>query len=343
MKTIILFFLVSFSSFAHEDCATCLPEFLPDTSTSNLEEFSSRLEHWSANNDQVMSAPCKHKVLDLPALNQSLEGMTGKKDKKILGVKFEDENPDLLRVFKNLTSKTSDWKWWEKIFYKHDPDLNLQANYQVNPECKKVLCAVDKIWGQYVGRKLLFMNLKFGYNGSELVHANAARYSDAEMDDLILAMSDLPQAMMPLGNNREITKYLATESHPDKGPTVWADSLVRLYAPWFRGPQGLRFQTLVHEMGHNINSSISPELNQRWLGMSSWVKTGDKWEFDSVGACMPSRYALTSPLEDFAETSSAYRYNGRALLAQCPEKYNFMKDNVFHGVEYREESQCSGK
>lgn len=342
MKIIFLSLILASSAMA-EDCATCHPEFLPDTSTSNLEEFSSRLEHWSANNDQVMNAPCKHKTLDLAQLNQSLETMTGNKSKKIQGVKFDHENPELLRVFKNLTSKISDWKWWEKIVYKHEGEIDLQANYQVNPECNKVLCAVDKIWGQYVGRKLLFMNLKYGYNGSELIHANAAKYTDAEMDDLLLAMSDLPQAIMPLGRNHEITKYEATESHPDKGPTVWADSLVRLYAPWFRGPQGLRFQTLIHEIGHNMNSAIAPEINQRWLSMSSWVKTGDKWEFDSVGACMPSRYAMTSPLEDYAETSSAYRYNGRALLAQCPDKYNFMKDNVFRGVEYREESQCSGK
>ncbi len=342
MKIFLYLFVLSASAFA-QDCATCFPEFVPDTSTSNLEEFSSTLEHWSANNNQVMNAPCKHKTFDLPLMNQTLEAMTGTKDKKIQGVKFDNENPELLQVFKKLTSKTSNWTWWEKRLYKHDRDVNLQANYQVNPECKKVLCAVDKIWGQYVGRKLLFLNLKFGYNGSELVHANAAKYTDTEMDDLLLAMSDLPQSIMPLGNNREITKYLPSAGHPDKGPHVWADSLMRLYAPWFRGPPGLRFQTLIHELGHNIHYAIAPELNQRWLTMSSWVKTGDKWEFDSVGACMPSRYAMTSPLEDFAETSSAYRYNARALLAQCPDKYNFMRDNVFHGVEYREESQCSGK
>ncbi len=341
MKYILLIFFISLSAAATTDCVDCLPDLHP-TTNHNLEEFSSRLEHWSANSSQVMNSPCKHKTFDTERMNQELASMTGKKDKKILGVKFKDENPELLKVFKNLTVK-SKLKWWEKFFYRSEPEVDIQGVHAVNPECDKVLCAVDKIWGQYVGRKMLYMNLKFGFNSSNITNANAAAFAENEIDDVLMSLQDLPQSAMPMGNNRKLIKYLPDEAHPDKGPTVWADSRIAIFAPWFNGSQGLRFQTLLHEVGHVQHYSLPPEKSAEFNALSSWVKVGDNWEFDSIGACMASRYAMTSPMEDFAESASAYRYNARSLLAQCPAKYNFLRDTVFKGVEYREESQCAGK
>lgn len=341
MKLIFLIILFSFSIQASDDCVNCLPD-IHSSHSHNLEEFSSRLEHWSANHSQVMNSPCKHKTFDTEKMNQELTSMTGKKDKKILGVKFKDENPELLKVFKNLTVK-SKLKWWEKFFYRSVPEVDIQGVHAINPECNKVLCAVDKIWGQYVGRKMLYMNMKFGFNSSNITNANAAVFAENEIDDVLMSLQDLPQSLMPIVNNRKLIKYLPDEANPDKGPLVWADARIAIFAPWFTGSQGLRAQTLIHEVGHIQHYALPPDKSAEFNALSSWVKVGDKWEFDSIGACMPSKYAMTSPMEDFAESTSAYRYNGRALLAQCPAKYNFIRDHVFKGVEYREESQCAGK
>ncbi|MES2528760.1 MAG: hypothetical protein V4598_16870 [Bdellovibrionota bacterium] len=342
MKFIILFLLISFGVMADNDCVNCAANLRAETHAHNLEEFSKRLEHWSANSSQVMNAPCKHKTFDTEKMNQELVSLIGKKDKKILGVKFKDENPELLRVFKNLTVKNK-MSWFEKLFYKTEPEVNLQGVHAINPECDKVLCAVDKIWGQFVGRKMLFMNMKYGYNSSNITNKNAAPFSEPEIDDVLMAMEDLPKSIMPMVRDRKLIKYLPDAEHPDKGPKVWADSRIVLFAPWFAGEQGLRFQTLAHEVGHVMHYALPSQKSNEFNAMSSWVKVGDKWEFDTIGACMPSKYAMTSPMEDFAETASAYRYNGRALLAQCPAKYAFLKDTVFQGVEYRDESQCAGK
>lgn len=336
MRTILLLF-ISLSTFAHDDCG----EIHDGSEIGNLDVFSKNLEHWSANANQVMNAPCKHKAFDVEGMNRELEQLTGKKKKKIAGVTLKGENPALLQAFQKLTQKHN-LTWFEKLFFKTPDENNIQRDYSINPECDKVLCAVDKIWGQYLGRKLLFMNLKYGYNGSELTNSNAARFNDSELDTVLMTLSDLPQAIMPMGRGRPLVKYLPDAEHPDKGPTVWADSLVRLYAPWFSAPQGLQFQTMAHEIGHNLHNNMSEAEFQQWMNLSSWVKAGDKWEFDSIGACMTSNYSMTSPLEDFAETASAYRYNARALQVQCPVKYNFMK-TVFKGTEYLEESQCLGK
>ena len=42
-------------------------------------------------------------------------------------------------------------------------------------------------------------------------------------------------------------------------------------------------------------------------------------------------YAKTNPSEDFGETFFMYRYNGSQMKERFPEKYEYMKLNVFHG------------
>lgn len=338
-----LLFLISFSVFAHEECANCEAHLREDSSTQNLEEFSDKLEHWSANESQVMNAPCKHKTFNTDEMNTELSSLYGKKDKKIGGIQLKDENPELLKVFKRLTTKNK-LNWFERLFQRSaEPEFNFQANFSVNPECTKVLCAVDKIWGQFAGRKLLYMNLKFGYNGSEYLRENSGRFNESELDDILMSLSDLPRAIMPMYTDRRLRKSTVQSEKTVGNSIVWADSDITIYPPWIQGPQGLRFQTLVHEVGHNLHQKLPDEKFKEWMAISSWVKEGDNWNYDILGACMPSKYGMTSALEDFAETASAYRYNARALLARCPAKYNFMRDNVFRGVEYREESQCSGR
>ena len=54
-----------------------------------------------------------------------------------------------------------------------------------------------------------------------------------------------------------------------------------------------------------------------------------------------SEYGQVNPAEDFAESMAAYRYNPLALLKANPEKYDFLKDKVFRGVEYLNSNHCT--
>jgi len=334
--------LISLSAFAHEDCAKCVPENAVSSSVGSLEEFSKRLEHFSADPTQVMNAPCKTKTFDVQEMNQSLSALSGKKDKSIRGVKFTDESPVLLNAFQTLTQKNR-LSWLEKLFRKTPPERNIQAEFNVNPGCEKVVCAVDKIWGRDVGRKLLYLFIHHRYNGSDLLRPEAAKFTDPELDDILMTLNDLPKSLRPLGKNRPLMKFKKEAISPEQSPLLWANSTVHLFTPWVEGPKYKRQYVLFHEFGHNLHGTMGPQKYDEWLRLSNWVKAGDRWEFDSIGACVTSNYAMTHPNEDFAEAASAYRYNGRAFLAQCPEKYRYMKENVFNHVEYREESQCFGK
>ena len=53
-----------------------------------------------------------------------------------------------------------------------------------------------------------------------------------------------------------------------------------------------------------------------------------------------SQYGHMNPSEDFAESMSAYRYNPNKLLKTNPEKYNFLKNKVFKGIEFLNDNYC---
>ncbi len=53
-----------------------------------------------------------------------------------------------------------------------------------------------------------------------------------------------------------------------------------------------------------------------------------------------SGYAKTNPLEDIAESITAYRFNPKKLKELSPKRYEYLKNKVFMGIEYLSDSQC---
>jgi hypothetical protein len=54
-----------------------------------------------------------------------------------------------------------------------------------------------------------------------------------------------------------------------------------------------------------------------------------------------SRYAQRNPLEDIAESMTAYRFNPKTLKELSPKRYEYLKNNVFMGVEYLNDDNCT--
>jgi hypothetical protein len=54
-----------------------------------------------------------------------------------------------------------------------------------------------------------------------------------------------------------------------------------------------------------------------------------------------SGYAKTNPLEDIAESVVAYRFNSEEFSKLSPERYKYVKDNIFFGVEFKDDSNCN--
>ena len=92
-------------------------------------------------------------------------------------------------------------------------------------------------------------------------------------------------------------------------------------------------KTVTHEVGHNTHYNImsnNPELANKWIEINQASYTQNSYD----GTGFVSSYAMTNEREDFAESYASYITDPEKLIFYSPEKYEFMKNEVFYGREY---------
>ena len=107
-------------------------------------------------------------------------------------------------------------------------------------------------------------------------------------------------------------------------------------------------RTVIHEIGHRADKKgfeIIAE-SDKWLAISGFrvVHNGDNYfkiYVHQYFRTSVSLYGNTNPREDFAESYTKYRLDPKGLKSKSPERYNFMRDFVFDGIEYTE-NLCEG-
>ena len=88
-------------------------------------------------------------------------------------------------------------------------------------------------------------------------------------------------------------------------------------------------ETVTHEVGHNVHFNLiqsSPET------VGNWERLHQQSNISEEG--FVSQYARTDAYEDFAETYKVYVHDPEFLQFVNPEKYDFMKNEIFYGREY---------
>ncbi len=92
---------------------------------------------------------------------------------------------------------------------------------------------------------------------------------------------------------------------------------------------------IVHEVGHN---EYNNDFSENSANVERWneLHNNSLESYYTSGIGCVSDYAATDAEEDFAETYSAYIRDPELLKFHNMEKYNFMRDVVFDGREYRE-------
>jgi hypothetical protein len=204
--------------------------------------------------------------------------------------------------------------------------LDAESRLRVQQRCGDVLCSVEQIWGEELGRKLLYLQLQHGANASEYsVRAGAAkRYSLPQIDHILMTLADLPPNLRSGVNG----KLLLAVGQRNGAAAYTVGRKIEFYDHWANiaaRPEGVMARrTILHELGH------------RFDGPRSVVHPG--WR--RARGCAVSQYGQSNTMEDFAETFVAYRYAGAALKAKCPAKYEFMQRNVFGGTEYLNSVSC---
>lgn len=330
----LFFILLSFNIYAQDDSCVALE-------TSPLNSGMNKLLEWfGAVDAQVEKAPCKTKTL--PTQDEMLKFINSASKAlpitdTIHGVRFTNENPFLIRTFKEFTTAKDSFG-----LYKLDSNQKkIAAEYKIGAECSKVLCAMEKIWGKEYSIKLLYLKIKHGFNSSELAFENSDRFSNSEIDDVIIGLEDLAPHLQPLAqHNQRLTHFKRGYTLKQYSGSTIANAVVMIFDPWDKKSRPTKQYSVFHEMAHNISSKLDDmDESPEWLKLSGWVKKGDDWS-SSPNACQTSRYGQTNPWEDFAESLSSFRYNGAQFKKKCPQKFEFIKKKVFRGMDYTDVKNC---
>ena len=305
-----------------------------------LADFAKKLEWKAASISDVRKAPCtKDEPFTVSEISSWLKAKQSKpnQNRNIHGIKFENESQENLETFEFLTTART---YWGEI------DSKNQKTFKSS--CKKVECAVKEIFGPKIGIQLLFMHRKFGMNGSHLSKSNRSSWKSTELDTVLLALSDMPEGILPAETNRPLTHFKRgyLPGHADE--RTIANATIEVFDLWSEITPAEQRYSILHELGHNLGGLAGDADNHsKWFKMSGWeseTKVVNGKIVTEYKATRPqtiiSRYGLTNPAEDFAESVSAYRYNANKLKSVSPEKYNFIKEVIFDNVEYTSEQAC---
>ncbi|MBV2167804.1 MAG: hypothetical protein KUL82_03765 [Bdellovibrio sp.] len=308
------------------------------------------LDWWAATSQQVQDANCR---LKFPVTTAEIDGYYKKLPlepgyeagtTEVFGIKLENERPHLVLALSKLLYPTR-----EGVKIEGAPE-NFQTKYNVNPSCKKALCAAQAIFGKEVGPQMLFIMDKFDVNTSPFSFMNADLFTASEIADVIRTFELIPTQQLPFKSNQQLIKFkrgYTRASYGDDGDLVLANAVMELFDGWSKKSSLVRQYTLFHEFAHNYANSQFADYDRSatWLTLSNW-KESKAGEFTIEkkkllqGHPFVSKYGETNPFEDFAESVTSYRLNPALLQAKSPDKYNLVKLMVFDGVEFTSQKSC---
>ena len=328
--------LISFHLFLQDSQAEeCIQFSLPQEVIA-LKNFADDLNFHPASDQQIDQAFCARKSAFSDAeMNDWLSKNQGesKIDLTVNGISFEDESYENIEAFRDLTTY---------VDFRGQVDFERHKNF--SSTCKKVDCALKEIFGDDISVPILFMQRRYGMNGSHLIRKpqEAQKWKREELDTLILGLSDMPDGVLPINKNHPMFRSNSSTSNG-----IIANATITIFNLWNDQSTQLRRATIVHELGHSISSETRISASDMFKQISGWkinTEVVDGKKRSSITCEHPEKvvslYGKENYDEDFAESTLAYRYNPKLLKELSPEKYDLIKSTVFDGVEYTSEESC---
>lgn len=325
---LLSFFLSSATARAH-DCVECsvkigqLPQI--EESVRQLAKKTVKVGWFSANEDQIKNAKCarpeKNSIASMEAYLDSFD--SGKLVKQnIHGLELEDE-PHKLELLRKLLTVLRNGRIEQRSF--SNP-----------PGCKKVKCAAEAIF-EKGGKGNAIMHLyaldKYGANFSYLREKGSQMWKASEMEIMLEGLDDLPSSFFPFEIN---TKVLRDGNSNGRN---MANSSITFFEGYTKESKDMRGYLMVHEFAHRAAEQQGLDKSPEWLALSGWEIINGRWATANPDK-VPSQYGREAPTEDFAETFTAYRYNPELLKTIAPDKYSYMKNYIFQGLEFDKEENC---
>lgn len=344
MKALIPFFSMlllhsSLLAIASSEEVSCL-----DKQPSELEQILQLaksvddLNWFGADRKNVLNAACgQGMVINNQNLIKYFDQKPASKilSKNIMGVDFENESEELLEHFALLVGDPSTAR--PSLVGAKERRFDQK---KIPSTCKKVRCALEATFGADQALRLLYMMDRYQINGSHLVYEHASPWKAKELDTVLNALDDMPAFLQVQQKNKPLYHFKRGYTRGDDG--VLANALIEIFDSWNEFSEGEKRYTIFHELSHNlskVSDKIELDNTPEWLALSKWQKKGDEWKPLKIDN-LPSQYAATNPSEDFAESLSTYRYNPQAKKILGADKYRFIKENVFLGLEFDQAKNC---
>lgn len=237
-------------------------------------------------------------------------------DQTVLGIKFKDENPQMIQWFYGV----------HNLHYPRRADIDKAVLRHTS--CDKVICALEKNYGQGMALPMLYIAAKFGLPTSPFLSEKRTQHQNWSLDellDILVALEATPLSKIPFKdtvlfrakNNRVQDSALGDEYK------VLANATMNYFEYWSKQSRLKRIQTAIHEVGHVIGYGMDKE--------DDWKNTPQEGI---------SKYALTNSAEGFAEAYTAYRIAPKKMKRSSPEAYAFFKNKVFNGLEFNSSAEC---
>ncbi len=326
-------------------CAFVLPLFLDYESitTGSKSRYPAQAPFHSATEEEMANPRCINqnhvRRNDLRAFLKKYSDLSNVELPavyEVSGIRFEDEHPELIYRFMQLVTPPAD-----HYFANKDLGDTVRKAFGEPRGCVKVLCAVQRLFGQEEGPLLLLLLTEYDLNLSHFVWTNADRWKASEIRDIMKAIETVPSHLLPLDLNQKLIHFKRGYGYAGGGSTI-ANASIEIFDVWNNEKRPIRQYSVYHEFSHNWSSlhanniDVSPE----WLRISGWESQDKKdvskttdWRMHP-GTQQVSIYAKTNPFEDFAESVSAYRYAPERLKKVSAAKYKFVKDIVYGGMEF---------
>ncbi len=212
--------------------------------------------------------------------------------------------------------------------------------------CSDAICAAQRIFGASATEIL---------TNQSRYQLNTSPYRDPDVADsnglsaptsmaLRNAARALPVHLYPQALHFE--QFFAME--PGQGrPGLIANASGRVFDEIESYSPPRRIQVFYHELGHRAHGfgDDNHTRSEEWLSISGFEQIGEDSflpDYRTVeGRSSVSPYGNTNPNEDFAEAFTMYRFAPQRLQEISPERYRYLRDNIYNGLEYTTDI-CNG-
>lgn len=252
------------------------------------------------------------------------------------GLRFAQRPRVLVEAFDDLTSEM--------------PEREIR---RLAAGCQTVYCAVNRVFGEPNGLRILYLYARFRYNASHWADRSAAPWTSEELADIILAFEDLPDGVAPF--YAQGARPLVHEARYDRIARLFptgSDTIVavssasskigiRAAGGWQHLAQHRRRAAIFHELAHDFYRQQARLLRPDVVWARAMASDEIYRRNTGRATSAVSRYALAGPEEDFAESAAAYRYAPELILKRAPNRARVLRSWLFDGMRYDTPEGCA--